>query len=295
MLHEEEIQIYKGKSFTSKYYGNRKIPNTIALDLDETLGSFSDLETLWSSIKSYDNSITIDFNKLLDLYPEFLRYGILSILEFLYHKKKKGLCDKIYIYTNNQCSPEWCKLIAKYFDYKLNTDVELFDKIICAFKINNKIVEVGRTTHNKTYSDFIKCTLLPKKTMVCFIDNTYFNDMVNDRVYYIQPRSYIHHVSSDVIIDRFLNSGLFNKSISNPHRFLLADHLYSDFSKKGFIHNTNISKKELEIDIHVAQKVMYYIKEFFYLTQKKSRTKKIKYPIGRFTRRKKPLIIQECI
>jgi hypothetical protein len=286
MLHEEEIQIYKGKYFSPKLCGNKKTTNAIALDLDETLGSFSDLETLWSSIKSYNDSIPIDFNKLLDLYPEFLRYGILPIMDFIYQKKRKGACDKIYMYTNNQCSPPWCKLLAKYFDYKLRTDSDLFDKIICAFKINNKIVEIGRTTHNKTYSDFIKCTLLPLKTKLCFIDNTYFNEMVDDRVYYIQPRSYIHNLSSDVIINRFLTSELCSKNMSNAHRFLLADHLYVDFSKRGFFHNSNMFGKNLEIDIHVAQKIMYHIKEFFYLIQKKSRTKKIKYPIGRFTRRK---------
>jgi hypothetical protein len=315
MSYETEIQIYKGKNILSNIIYKKKPPNVIAFDLDETLGSFSDLETLWSAIQSFypNNQINIDFNHLLDLYPEFLRYGILQILEYLYQKKKKGICDKVYIYTNNQCSPEWCKMIAKYFDYKLEittsdvktkllvrsdseysinteniikTDTIFFDKIICAFKVNNKIIEMGRTTHNKTYNDFIKCTILSKKTILCFVDNTYFNEMNNDNVYYIQPKSYIHHLSTETILDRFLGSDLCKNSLSDTEHYLFSDYLYMQFFKKGFFNNVRISKKILEMDILVAQKMMYHIKEFFYILQKKGRTKKIKYPIGRFTKKK---------
>jgi hypothetical protein len=281
---EKEIQLHKGNFFS--FHNYRKSPVVIAFDLDETLGSFTDLEILWRTILSFQKNKPIDFNKLLDLYPEFLRYGILLILEFIYNKKKKGLCDKVYIYTNNQCSHDWCKMIAKYFDYKLKADIELFDKIICAFKIDNKIVEPKRTTHNKTHNDFINCTLLPKKTKICFVDNTYFYEMVHDRVYYIQPLSYIHQLSGNVIIDRFMKSDLCNEIIDIDKRSIFADLLYIQFSKEDRM-NIEISKKHYEMDIHISQKLMYHIKEFFYLTQKKSRTKKIKYPIGKFTRKKK--------
>ena len=99
---EKEIQIYKGNFFSVHNY--RKSPIVIAFDLDETLGSFTDLEILWKTILSFQKNKPIDFNKLLDLYPEFLRYGILLILEFIYNKKKKGLCDRVYIYTTDQPS-----------------------------------------------------------------------------------------------------------------------------------------------------------------------------------------------
>jgi len=286
MLYEKEIEIYKGNYFLSNVYS--KAPIIIAFDLDETLGSFSDLETLWSSITIFNNGIIkIDFNNLLDLYPEFIRYGILPILEFLYQKKKKNICDKIYIYTNNQCSPDWCKMISKYFEYKLKTDSNLFDQIICAFKINNKIIEINRTTHNKTYNDFIKCTLLPKKTKICFIDNTYFYEMKGDRVYYIQPRSYNHNLTVDVIIERFMTSSLYHQYIDSSQNFLLADFLYKQFLKRGIIDIIPSLQNNLNSNITIAQKMMYHIKDFFYLSQKKIKTKKIKCSIGKFTRKRK--------
>jgi hypothetical protein len=278
------INTYKGKQFSTNI-AFKPVPVVIAFDLDETLGSFSDLDILLRTIISFQKTKNIDFNQLLDLYPEFLRYGIILILEFIYNKKKKGICDKVYIYTNNQCSQEWCKMIAKYFDYKLKTTSELFDKTICAFKINNKIVEFSRTTNNKTHKDFINCTLLPKKTKICFIDNTYFYEMNNDRVYYIQPASYIHHLSKNAIIDRFMNSTLCNDLIDKEKQYILADLLYIQFSKEGNVFFPP-TKEIYENDIYISQKIMYHIKEFFYLTQKKNRTRKIKYPAGRFTRKR---------
>lgn len=282
---EKEIQIYKGKTFLSNSHS--KVPIVITFDMDETLGSFLDLEILWNALFLFNKNIEISLNNLLDLYPEFIRYGILPILEFLYQKKKKGVCDKIFIYTNNQSSPEWCKMIAKYFDYKLKLDIELFDQIICAFKINNQIVELSRTTNNKTHTDFINCTLLPKKTKICFIDNTFFYEMKNDRVYYIQPKSYVHKLSTGNIIDRFLSSPLGSEYINHANLFVFSDFLHKYFSKHGIILNTSILTNDFISDIHVAQKLMYHIKEFFYLIQKKVRTKKVKYLVGRITRKKK--------
>jgi hypothetical protein len=85
---------------------SKGITKLLLFDLDETLGSFSDLYILWKTLEKYiyiDNKLLF-FHKLFDLYPEFLRHGILNILEFLYYKKQTGECSKIYIYTNNQCN-----------------------------------------------------------------------------------------------------------------------------------------------------------------------------------------------
>jgi len=280
----EEITIHKSKNFDSNK--TKQYPVVIAFDLDETLGSFCDLEILWKILVPYQKTKNIDFNKILDLYPEFLRYGILSILEFIYLKKKQGVCNNVYIYTNNQCFPEWSRLIATYFDYKLKTTSELFDKIICAFKINNRIIEFGRSTHQKTFNDFINCTMLPRKTKICFIDNSYFYEMNNNRVYYIQPLSYVHHLSYPTIIDRFMTSDVCDEIIDKNNKYVFYDLLHLQFSRHGGTKPLPTSRL-YEIDIYVSQKLMYHIKEFFYLTQKKNRTKKIKYNIGKFTRKRK--------
>jgi hypothetical protein len=271
-MHDSYVQLYKGKYFTRPKYKN--VSRVIAFDLDETLGSFADLDILWTMLK--DLKISVNFNDLLDLYPEFLRYGIMPILEYLYQKKKSGQCNKIYIYTNNQCDISWPSMISDYFDYKLHTDGKLFDKIIFAFKINNKQIELSRTTHEKTHGDFIKCTLLPKTTEICFIDNSEFDNMKTDRIYYIQPASYYHNLSYYDIINRFIVSPIGKPYVNLKSRFI-----------KHFDNFRMIRSSNPNIDVFVAHKIMYHIKEFFYLTNKRNRTKKIRFSIGSSTRKKR--------
>ena len=274
---DKYAKIYKGKGYLKPKF--KKVPKVIAFDLDETLGSFMDLEVLWNILISINLGLEQQiFNKLLDLFPEFIRYGIIPILEYLYQQKISGECSHIYIYTNNQCSQLWSEMICNYFNYKLNIpeNTSLFDKLILAFKINDIPVEISRTTHDKTHSDFIRCTLLPKSTQICFIDNSYFPNMKNERVYYIQPRSYEHNLSFDEIIQRIIKSNLgIDIDISNFVNVL---------ENNNFI--TIEKKQNRNYDIFVAQKIMYHIKEFFYLSKRKIRTKKIKLNIGKFTRKK---------
>ena len=48
----------------------------------------------------------------------------------------------------------------------------------------------------------------PKSTEICFIDNSYHQDMVQDKIYYIQPRSYYHNLPLTEILNRFYNSAI---------------------------------------------------------------------------------------
>lgn len=280
------LKIYKGSCFAKKYI--KKYQKIIAFDLDETLGSFADLNILWYALQKITKKSDTEqdnFNKIFDLYPEFIRYGILNILEYLYIKKKHGDCDKIYIYTNNHCNPPWVSLITNYFNYKLNINEDIFDKSICAFKINNKVIELSRTTQEKTYNDFIKCTLLPKTTEICFVDNTYYRKMENEKVYYIQPLAYYHNVTVKSMIERFIYS-----TISNQYndffdsKKALEEYLYDWFDTNRI--PTDTPSKNLPLDIFVAQKIMYHIKEFFYLTNRKNKTKKNRIRLTKITRKR---------
>jgi hypothetical protein len=135
-------------------------------------------------------------------------------------------------------------------------------------------MEPMRTTHNKTYSDFIRCSLLPKSAEICFIDNTYYQKMLNDRVYYIQPRSYYHMLSKEVILDRLV------KKWKTPE---LDFSFIRDRLSKYSISSRIYSKQS--VDIMVSQKIMYHLKEFFLLSTKGKKTKKMLIRLGRFTRK----------
>jgi hypothetical protein len=284
-----DIHIYKGKAFIMSYNNKKKYiessKKVITFDLDETLGSFGELYILLQAMTDYYKMIeqihdmNSIFHKLLDMYPEFLRHGILNILRYLYNKKLSGECSKVFLYTNNQCygteNSKWLSFLIRYIHSKIcSQNIVLFDKIICAFKINNQVMEPMRTTHNKTYSDFIRCSLLPRSAEVCFIDNTYYQKMLNDRVYYIQPRSYYHALSKEVIMDRV-------------ERLWTGPSLDYSFIKDRFSKYSVGSRNSyiFSSDIVVSKKIMYHLKEFFLLSTKGKKTKKILVRLGRFTRK----------
>jgi hypothetical protein len=277
------IQIYKGEDFVETKQKNTKV---LAFDLDETLGSFSDLYYLWLGITTYyqQNSIVYDpteiFNALMRKYPEFLRPGIVKILKYIYKKKVDKDCSKVFLYTNNQAhgseNSRWLHLIIQYFHERIDAqNPPLFDKIIAAFKINNRVVEPLRTTHDKIYSDFIRCTVVPKTAEICFIDNTYYDNMRNNRVYLIVPASYNHGLSKSTILSR----------LTNMKSYKLPDDFIQSWFSTHYIGNLKRAKN----DLTVSQKLMYHIKEFFILGTKRNnkKTAKIGSHFGRFTRRKR--------
>ena len=198
----------------------------------------------------------------------------------MYQRKINGECQKLYIYTNNQCSSNIITLITQFIENKLQTDGPLFDKIIHAFKINNKIVEIGRTTHYKTYNDFIKCTLLPRTTEICFIDNTYFPDMVNEHVYYIHPKAFIHRLSKHKIMERLLRSDIgkyYTKSIAGES-MQFDSFMYQWIGGTDADPSVSNDIGELISEIKTAEKIMYHLKEFFFRTRKGKQTRKMRKP-----------------
>ena len=247
-----------------------KINKVIVFDIDETIGSFYELMLLWNGLEEFGIYLNQEFfNDLLDMYPEFLRYGIITIFEYLLHKKRTRDCHKVFIYTNNIYSPEFPMRIKKYFDYKLKT-TDFFDQIICAFKVNGKIIEPSRTTNHKTYDDFMKCTVLPPNTETCFIDNTYYEKMNHEKVYYIQSKPYNHGLSSSEIMQRFFHSQLYDQIVGAIANIKDPKGNYGNIENDVKTHFTRAMKKgrtkpkvDMEIDLMVTQKMMSCIEDFF--------------------------------
>jgi len=234
----------------------------VVFDLDETLGYFSQLGIFWDIIQKYqkNNKIhtvsQVDFNKILDLFPEFVRPNIYNILLFLKTKKKNGRCDHIMIYTNNQGPKEWAIFIKTYFEDKMN--YTLFDKIIAAFKINGERIEFCRTTHNKTHGDFIKCTKVPLNSEICFLDDVYHEKMKNDNVYYINIKPYIYELPFEDMIHRCINSGYID--ISEKDVFM---NYALNIIKKYDYEYTEKNPDEYEIDKILTKQILHHIQIFF--------------------------------
>ena len=287
---ESMMKTYKGSHYHRK--PNTKYNKVVVFDIDETFGHFPDLKVLWNYLISNDVKYATqhNFNTLLDLFPEFIRHGILPIIDYIYKRKMKRECHKICVYTNNQFEKEWVDYILTYLSYKLDCKTPLFDKVIYAFTPSknhsadylNRDVEQKRTMRVKSYNDFINCTVLSKPIEMCFIDNTFFPDMKNTYVYYIQPMSYNHDLSKDEIMMRFLHSKLW---VMN---FTPRENREDTLKHELQINQPYVKMKKTDktaIDLLVAKKIMYHVKEFFYFPSGKNKTRKYVNMIQRFTRK----------
>ncbi len=285
------LKLYPGKYKVARHYSPLTRPEVfkiIVFDLDETLGYFADLHILWNSLFYSEWSLTIIpdelkhliFAELFELYPEFLRFGILRILRFLHRNIRDNKCGKILLYTNNQCRyPEWIKLILYYIDRKVCPRINetIFDKPICAFKIGERIIECTRTSKDKTHGDMITCAKLPLTAEICYIDDTYYPEMEHANVYYIQPPAYYHGLSHHDICNRLLMSKLYYNLITTG----IVSNKYKTPQFSHFDEDKRINNKEVYTELYD------HIRGFFTLSSTSSLTRKYIRTIGRFTRRKK--------
>jgi hypothetical protein len=236
----------------------------VVFDLDETLGYFTEFGIFCDCLNTYfknNNYSDQHFDSLLDLYPEFIRPKLLTILDYLKTKKTNNKCKKIMIYTNNQGPKSWAINIKKYFNTKIK--YRLFDQIIAAFKVKGKHVEIGRTSHDKTIDDLIRCTRLPNDVDLCFIDDVYHDGMVDDKVYYIHVKAYKHGLTLKEMVDTYLKSEIGNKSVSIQNRPEFESIMETEFNKYHY----NVIKKsenEQDIDNIIGKKMMQHLKHFFY-------------------------------
>lgn len=254
----------------------------VVFDLDETLGYFVELGMFYDCLSKITNNRQIsqeEFNEILDLYPEFIRPNIINILNYLKKKKTSKACNKIMIYTNNQGPKSWAEQIIAYFESKVH--YKLFDQIVCAFKVNGKQIEMNRTSHDKTHSDFIRCTQIPANTQICFLDDVYHPDMANDNIYYINLKPYTHDLPIDEMVSRFTKSkiGAEMKDIEG-----IDDKIKTEFKRFEYRYAQK-KPNDLEIDVILGKDIMSHLKIFFNKT-KTNKSARIKRSVRNKTNKK---------
>lgn len=214
-------------------------PTVVAIDVDETLGHFSQFSYFGHTLGQYFNKPDIMyryFNDLVDLYPEIIRPNMVRILDYIRKKKNAGVCSKVMIYTNNMGPDKWVGHIRRYFEDKLRAMKQsgaggglaivppLFDHTIGGFKPQNERTAAAstsasaypeRTTTHKTVNEFIRCGRLPADIEICFLDDVEHPKMVDERVYYIKLQAYHSYIPFEIFVVRFLNSALYRDVFSH--------------------------------------------------------------------------------
>jgi len=264
---------------------NQKI---VVFDMDETLGYFVEFAMFWEMLKKYAKNQNMDvekiftqeyFNKVLDLFSEFIRPNILTILKFIRQKKISEKCHSVMIYTNNQGPKEWSYLITNYFHYKLN--YKLFDRVICAFKVNGKQIEFCRTTHDKTIKDFTRCSKLPDNVEICYLDDSYYPEMNSENVYYIKIKPYTHDLPFKQMIHRYINhpiSKIILEKDVETSQFM--DFMEENMNRYEFA-NIEKHKNDTDIDKIVTKKILMHLHIFFKKGNNSSNNKSLKKYIKR--------------
>lgn len=249
-------------------YLNTQVPNmhskpykVIVFDLDETLGCFIEVSIFWNALEYFygHNLFNDKFFEVMDTFPEFFRPNIFNMLDFIHRKKLNKVCNKIIIYTNNQGTKGWVKMISDYFDNKLGYKV--FDNIIVAYKVNGRQIEPKRTSHEKSVADLISCTGIPADSEICFVDDLYHHLMDKDNVFYIHIKPYYYSMPFNEMAARYYDMVL-NKSQQATVSKDVFVNTIDTYTKE---YNYQVNQKnvlETKTDIIVSKKLLSHLEEF---------------------------------
>jgi hypothetical protein len=188
------------------------------------------------------------------------------------NKKVDGRCDvlefedKIRGFTAK-------RLGQMLIDYSIENAV--FDKVIGAFKVKGKHIELDRTTHDKTVDDLTRCAKIHKTTNICFLDDQYHPKMKNDNVYYINVKPYIYNLKYDEMAERYYNafSNTFLDDVVDKNDFINE---ITSFMNEFRYTITDKTSKEFGVDKFISQRMMYHLKCFFNEPKRNKTIKKAK-------------------
>lgn len=258
--------------------------NAIVFDLDETIGHFTQLYYVWDSLnKAFRNngcvlpnpSTTQElFNTLLELHNDYMRPLIFKIFNYLISQKQHHKDIYVMIYTNNNGAKQWTLMIRNYIHHTLK--YELFDNVICAFKVDGKVIEPCRTTYNKTYSDLVRCASLPETAQIFFIDDQHHERMKHEKIYYIKIKPYVFEYDTKTIINKIESSAaikaLFLKYLK-PHPHISHQQHYKNAmtyfaSLIAVVQDTRkihsaTQPHVKDVDKAVGKQILKHLKEFF--------------------------------
>jgi hypothetical protein len=228
----------------------------IVFDLDETLGYFKQLYYIFSVLKKINSSFAITqpiFNRVLDLYPEFLRPKIVDILSYLKNQKQYNRNTYLIIYTNNT-HQNWTKYIISYIEYKIQNP-QFFDRTVKSSKL-----EVCRQHQKKHLDDLFRCIDYSSNSPICYIDNEYHHGMRSRQTYYCKLDGYINNLPANVIAERLYSSSVVNDIIPNVEIQVFSN-IYEHYCNN--LYSRTLTEAEYKHECRTSQELMLKIRIFF--------------------------------
>jgi hypothetical protein len=144
---------------------------------------------------------------------------------------------------------------------------QTFDKIISAFKVRGKQIELCRTTHDKSVSDLFRCTKIPENTQICFIDDQLHPLMKHDNVYYINVKPYNYSIDFEKMTDTY-----YTHNIKTGDKKEFIKFMTTHMNKSGYL-SEPINIDEHNVDKIISKQLLIHLRDFF---KSKNKTKRVK-------------------
>ena len=170
---------------------------------------------------------------------------------------------KIMIYTNNTGCKMWVHRIKSYVEKKIN--YKLFDRVICAWKHDGKILEKNRTSYDKKYTDLLNCGQLKNTDKILFLDDCFYEKMMNPNLTYLHVTPYIYRYSEKDMVNTYIK----NSKMELDNALKLTE--LSKYKKTNCKTNNNELLFKLK-----GKKIERHIKRFMDMASKQTTTKNIK-------------------
>ena len=245
-------------------------------DLDKTLGYFTQVAIFIEGIEHYicRKLKKKEVYKVFDLFPEMFRPDTMNILKYLKQLKHKLKCVKVLIYTNNIGPKSWVYSIKNYIEKKLK--YKLFDRTIAAWKVDGKIYEKCRTSHEKKYTDLLNCGKLKKTDKICFLDDMKHPHMINNNVKYLHLNAYKHDISFTQMCKTFLKSSIGKLIKKNEHqKFIIKFMKFAKTDPFGFTYIESKISSRTGYKRQILKELKLFVKENKHnISRKKKRKRK---------------------
>lgn len=228
-------------------------------DLDKTLGYFTQVAIFIEGVEHYlgRKLKKNEVYKIFDLFPEMFRPDTMNILKYLKQLKHKLKCVKVLIYTNNIGPKSWVYSIKNYIEKKMK--YKLFDRTIAAWKVDGKIYEKCRTSHEKKYTDLLNCGKLKKTDKICFLDDMKHPHMINNNVNYLHLKGYKHDIPFTKMCKTFLTSSIGKLIKKNEHQKFITK--FMKFAKTDPFGFTYI-ESQVSSRVGYKRQILSYLKKF---------------------------------
>ena len=244
-------------------------------DLDKTIGYFTQVAIFIEGVEDYIGRKLKkqEMYKIFDLYPEIFRPDMMSIFNYLKKIKQKTKSTKVMIFTNN-CGPKsWVYDIKNYIEKKIK--YKLFDRTIAAWKVNGKIYEKCRTSHEKKYTDLLKCGNLKKKDKIIFLDDMFHPHMKNNNVVILHLKAYKHDILFTKMCKTFLKSNIGKVIKKKEHKNFTSKLIkFSKDDPLGFTYTESKISSRDGYKKEILSKLKSFVKENKHNISRKKHKKK---------------------